>query len=87
MPTTAAHDPSNALTLLLRVVGVAILAVGVALVIAFAAAAAMVIGLIVAGAAVALRFGPRPAPVMAEMLEARPTPAGWVVETRARHSS
>lgn len=86
MPTTAdAHD--TALGLFLRVLGVVILAAGVALVLAFAAAAAVVLGLMIAGAAIALRFAPQPARVGSETLEARHTPTGWVVETRTRRPS
>lgn len=83
MPTTADAD-ENMLSLLGRVLGVAALAVGVTLALMFAAAAALVIGVMIMGASLAIRFAPRPAPVRAETLEARRTPAGWVVETRTR---
>ena len=84
MPTTAGHDHESTLTFLARLAGVAVLAAGVALALAFAAAAAVVIGLMIAGAALALRFTPQPVRANAETLEARRTPAGWVVETRSR---
>ena len=87
MPTTADAPHDTTLAFLARVAGVAVLAAGVALALAFAAAAAVVIGLMIAGAAIALRFTPQPARVRAETLEARRTPAGWVVETRTRRPS
>ena len=86
MTRTADHD-DTALSLLGRVLGVAFLAVGVTLVFMFAAAAAVVVGLMIAGASLTMRFAPRPATVRSDLLEARRTPAGWVVETRTRRPS
>jgi hypothetical protein len=44
-----------------------------------------VIGLMVAGAAIALRFAPNVVGAREDgVLEARRTPAGWVVETAAK---
>lgn len=86
MTRTADHD-DTAFSLLGRVLGVGFLAVGVTLALMFAAAAAVVIGLMIVGASLAMRLAPRPAAVRAETLEARRTPAGWVVETRTRRPS
>ena len=85
----AAVDPgSNALNAAARIAGLAVLTVAGAIAFAFAAAAAMVLGLIVLGAAIGMRLAPRPKPAAGpEVLEARQTAAGWVVETGARRSS
>ena len=87
MPTTADNSHDSTLAVMARVAGVAVLAAGVALALAFAAAAAVIIGLMIAGAAIALRFTPQPVRAKSETLEARRTPAGWVVETLTRRPS
>lgn len=69
------------LNALMRAVAVAALGIGLALLFVFAAAAAVVVGLMVMGAAIALRFAPRPVEARANnVLDARRTPTGWVVE-------
>jgi hypothetical protein len=83
MTANAADFGSAALSAFLRAVGLVALAVGSALALVFAFAAAIVIGLMVGGAALAMRLWPRrrraaPSP---GVLEARRTPDGWVVET------
>lgn len=83
MTAKAADFGSTALAALLRALGVLGLAIGAALALMFAFAAAIVVGVMVAGAALVLRLWPRAKPAAgADILEARPTPAGWVVETR-----
>jgi hypothetical protein len=80
---------SNALSAFGRAVGFVALAVGAALALVFAFAAALVVGLMIAGAALALRFAPgrRHAPTGPQMLEARRTPAGGVVETATQRKA
>jgi hypothetical protein len=89
MTANAADFGSAALTAFLRATGLVVLAVGVTLALVFAFAAAMVIGLMIAGAALAMRFWPRKrvAPRPDSVLEARQTPNGWVVETRAHRKA
>ncbi|MEJ0060056.1 MAG: hypothetical protein WDM79_10965 [Terricaulis sp.] len=84
MPATFAAEPFSPLSAAMRLTGLLLLAVAAALAFVFAAAAAAVIGLVVAGAALTLRLAPKRVPVRAEVLEARQTPAGWVVEAGAR---
>jgi len=86
MNATAPEFGTNALGALLRATGLLVLALGAALAFVFAFFAALVVGLMIAGAAVAMRFWParkRQAPRAGgpETLEARRTPDGWVVET------
>ena len=73
-----------------RVIGVAALGVGVVFVAMFAAAAALAIGIMIVGASIALKLQPQPRPARvdgrADVLDARRTPDGWVVETRSRRS-
>jgi hypothetical protein len=76
---------STALSAFARAAGLAALAIGAALALVFAFAAALVVGLMILGAAIAMRFTPRRKPAGPEVLEARRTPTGWVVET-ATHS-
>ena len=86
MSANAADFGSTLFSSLLRAVGLLALAAGAALALMFAFAAALVVGVMIAGAAVAMRFWPR-RPNADDVLEARRTPSGWVVETRgARHS-
>jgi len=86
MTANAADWGSNALGAFLRAAGLLVLAIGAAMALVFAFAAAMVVGLMVAGAAVAMRFWPRRRAAQRAngVLEARETPDGWVVETSAR---
>lgn len=82
--TAAADYDSNPLAAFARAVGLIVLAVGSALALIFAFAAALVVGLMVFGAAVVMRLMPRrnrSAKSREDILEARPTPSGWVVET------
>jgi len=81
---------STALSAFGRAVGVLALAVGSALALMFAFAAALVVGLMIAGAALAIRFMPRRKKAAAsgpEVLDARRTPTGWVVETATRRNT
>lgn len=80
---------SSALTASLRALGLVALAVGAALAFVFAFFAAIVVGLMVAGAALAIRFWPRAKArrvAVDGVLEARRTPDGWVVETAAKRN-
>jgi hypothetical protein len=87
MPTTA-DAGSNMLNALARILAGLALAVGAALALVFAFAAAAVVGLMIAGAALALRFAPRQAVAGGpDILEAQRTPNGWVVEAGARRKS
>lgn len=81
--TATAEFNSSLLGALARAAGLALLAVGAVLAFMFAFAAALVIAVLVFGAALAMRFWPRPKS-RDEVLEARRTPAGWVVETAAK---
>lgn len=89
MPVSALDDAgSSFLRAAARAFGWAALIVGGLLALIFAFAAAVVVGLLIAGAAVALRFAPRGADGDGvDILEARQTPAGWVVETDAKRKS
>lgn len=85
MTANAADFGSAALSAFLRAAGLVALAVGAALAFVFAFAAALVVGVMIAGAALAMRFWPRrrakaTGPVV---LDAQRTPEGWVVETAA----
>lgn len=76
---------ASVLNALVRALGVVALAVGAALALAFAFAAAAVVGLMVAGASLAMQLWPRREQAGgAQVLEARRTPSGWVVETSSR---
>jgi membrane protein implicated in regulation of membrane protease activity len=84
MTANAADFGSAALSAFLRAVGLVALAIGAALAVVFAFFAAMVVGLMIAGAALSMRFWParrREKPSTPGVLEARRTPDGWVVET------
>jgi hypothetical protein len=81
---------STALGAFARAAGVLALAVGAALALVFAFAAALVVGLMILGAALAMRFAPRrkrSATAGPEVLDARRTPAGWVVETATQRKA
>ncbi|HYD86583.1 MAG TPA: hypothetical protein VEA80_03850 [Vitreimonas sp.] len=90
MTANAVDFGSAALSAFLRAAGLAVLAVGAALALFFAFAAAVIVGLMVTGAAVAMRFWPRRREARRggpDVLEARSTPAGWVVETAAKRQA
>jgi hypothetical protein len=71
----------SALDLAGEIAGWALLAAATGVAVLFTAMAALVIGLLVVGAALAIQFAPRPRPARAaDQFEARRTPAGWVVE-------
>jgi hypothetical protein len=86
MPSLLNETGGAALSAFVRAAGLAALVFGAVLVFMFAAAAAVVIGLLVVGAAIALRFSPKRAPAQSNVFDARQTPAGWVVETSRRKS-
>ena len=86
MTANAIDFGSNALGAFLRAAGLVALAIGAALAFIFAFAVALIVGFMVAAAALTMRFWPRRKETAArcggpEVLEARRTPAGWVVET------
>lgn len=84
MSTTA----DSALSALGKGLAFAALIIGCAVAFAFAAAAAVVVGLMILGAAVALKLQPQPARATSpDVLEARRTPTGWVVETGTQRKS
>jgi hypothetical protein len=89
MTANAADFGSAALNAFLRAAGLLALAIGAALAFVFAFFAALVVGLMIAGAALAMRIWPRRAakqPSTPGVLEAHRTPTGWVVETSTRKS-
>jgi len=88
MPT-ADVSGSTLLTALGRALGLTVLVVGAGLALMFAFAAALVVGLMILGAAVALRFFPgrRARAAQPDVLDARRTPDGWVVEAHAQRKS
>ena len=70
-----------------RAAGLLVLAIGAALAFVFAFAAALVVGVMIAGAALTMRFWPRRRAAVATgpvVLDAHRTPEGWVVETAAK---
>jgi len=84
---TSTADGSSLFTALWRALGLTLLIVGAGLALAFAFAAALVVGVLILGAMVANRFVPRRrAKADGDVLEARATPDGWVVETRAQRT-
>lgn len=86
MPATADFS-SNLFAALGRALGLAALVIGAGLALVFAFAAALVVGLMILGAAVAMRFFPAKrakASAAGDVLEARRTPKGWVVEAQSR---
>ncbi len=87
MPSMLTETGNAALSAFVRAAGLAALVFGAVLAFMFAAAAAIVIGLMVIGAAIALRLAPKRTPAASnDVLDARRTPAGWVVETAQRKS-
>lgn len=85
--TATADFGASMLSTLARALGALLLVVGVTLALMFAFAAAVVIGLLILGAALAMRLAPRGRGGEDGVLEARRTPTGWVVETMARPKS
>lgn len=87
--TATADFGASTVNAFLRAIGLALLAAGALLAFAFAFVAMLVIGLMILGAAIAMRLTPRrPAPsATSEVLEARNTPSGWVVEMSAIRKS
>ncbi|HVY84883.1 MAG TPA: hypothetical protein VG943_07105 [Caulobacterales bacterium] len=83
MPTTMSDQHHSLFGMAVRLLGMTILGLAAMLAIVFAAAAALVIGLIVVGAALALHMAP-PRAQDPKLLEARVTPNGWVVEGAKR---
>ncbi len=79
---------ASALTAFARAAGLLLLAVGAVLAFAFAFAAILVVGIMILGAAIAMRLMPRRTGAGGpEVLEARNTPNGWVVEAAAKRKS
>jgi hypothetical protein len=79
---------STALGAFGRAAALLALAVGAALALVFAFAAALVVGIMILGAAIAMRLTPRKAKASGpEVLEARRTAQGWVVETATQRKS
>jgi hypothetical protein len=89
MTANSADFGSAALGAFLRAAGLVALAIGAALAFVFAFAAALVVGVMIAGAALAMRIWPRRRATVQTpgVLEARRTPNGWVVETNATRKS
>lgn len=79
MTANAAEFGSTAFGALLRALGLTALALGAALTLVFAFAAALVVSVMVAGAALAMRLWPA-RPTSSRIFDARRTPNGWVVE-------
>ena len=88
MTANAADFGSSALGAFARAAGLLALAIGAAFALIFAFAAALVVGVMIAGAALAMRFLPRRKTAAAStgpvVLDAHRTPEGWVVETAAK---
>lgn len=87
MTANAADFGSAALSAFARAAGLLALAIGAAFALIFAFAAALVVGVMIAGAALAMRFLPRRKAAAATgpvVLDAHRTPEGWVVETAAK---
>lgn len=81
MNASAADLGSAVMGALLRALGLIALTIGAAMTMVFAAAAAFVVAALVGGAALAMRLWPRRKSASDDgVLEARRTPAGWVVE-------
>lgn len=80
---------STALGAFGRAAALLALVVGAALALVFAFAAALVVGIMILGAAIAMRLTPRrkAKPSGPEVLEARRTAEGWVVETATQRKS
>jgi hypothetical protein len=89
MTANAADFGSSTLGAFARALGLVGLAIGAALAFIFAFAAAVVVGLMILGAALAMRLAPnrRRAAGAPDVLDARRTPTGWVVETIAKRKA
>jgi hypothetical protein len=87
MTANAVDFGSAALGAFLRAAGLLALAAGAVLALIFAFAAAIVVGLMIVGAAITMHFWPRRKEAGPEVLEARATPNGWVVETGAKRNA
>ena len=88
MTANAADFGSAAIGAFLRALGLVALAIGAGLALIFAFAAAVVVSLMIAGAALTMRFWPRRrAAGPSDILEAHRTPTGWVVETAAKRKA
>lgn len=83
MTANAADFGSTAFSTVLRALGLAMLTLGAVLALVFAFAAALVVSVMVAGAALAMRLWPA-RPSRSRTLDARRTPSGWVVEDGGR---
>jgi membrane protein implicated in regulation of membrane protease activity len=87
-PVRPARFSSAAFKTLMRWLGLGLILVAGMVLLAFAAAAAAIIAFVVLAAALALQLAPRASQPESEdggdVLEARRTPSGWEVETRAR---
>lgn len=83
MTANATDFGSAALGAFLRAAGLVALAIGATLALVFAFFAAVVVGLMIAGAALAMKLSPRRRQQRSTpgVLDARQTPNGWVVET------
>ena len=83
MTANATDFGSAALGAFLRAAGLMALAIGATLALVFAFFAAVVVGLMIAGAALAMKLRPRRRQQRSTpgVLDARQTPNGWVVET------
>jgi hypothetical protein len=88
MTANTADFGSSALSAFARAAGLVVLAIGAVLALMFAFAAALVVGVMIAGAALAMRIWPRRKGAAAAtgpvVLDAHRTPQGWVVETAAK---
>jgi len=87
MTANAADFGSAAVSAFVRAAGLLALAIGAALAFVFAFFAALVVGVMIAGAALAMRIWPRRKTAAATgpvVLDAHRTPEGWVVETAAK---
>jgi hypothetical protein len=86
MTANAADFGSAALSAFVRAAGLVVLAIGAALAFVFAFFAALVVGVMIAGAALAMRIWPRRKAAAAGpvVLDAHRTPEGWVVESAAK---
>lgn len=85
MTADAADYGTSPLAAFARAAGLAVLAFGAVLALMFAFAAALVVALMIAGAALAMRLWPQRGEP--EFLEGRRTPTGWVVETTAKRKA
>ena len=78
------REGHGAVMTLARAVGAGLAGLFVAAAFALAAMAAALVGVLIAFAALALRFRPRRENAASTLLEGVKTPSGWVIEARAR---